>query len=119
MIKGVPIALYEVQRGDVVMAEAGRACKVKELPREVSTGEACMEYELPGIVTGSQNRIVGLIHRPWPEGKTEEDMINDVLVAMISTGATRSREDFKQKLPALREAIEAWELSKPLEPDKE
>lgn len=125
------VAAENVQTGDVVLTSEGFVFEVEHVAsfsglnrvlvyRVRRPDESDEEYDSDPFVALELGRRIRLLHRLSPEGKTEEDMVNDVIVAMIDTGATRNREDFKRKLPALREAIEKWELGKkPPEPEQE
>ena len=67
-------------------------------------------YEPRSAIECPADEIVGLIYRPWPAGKTEEDMLWEIerRAAQIQPG----RPNDPQVLSELREAIEAYELGK-------
>ena len=60
--------------------------------------------------------IVELLRRPWPEGENESDMLDLVerLTERFSLARELSQQDVQKVATALREAIEAYELGKPL-----
>lgn len=67
-------------------------------------------YEPRSAIECSSDEMVGLVYRPWPEGKTEEDMRRAVetLAAQVRPG----RENDPELFIKLREAIEDWQLGR-------
>ena len=109
------ICFEDVRPGDVVCRKVGRSCTVGALSIEQDPYIQLFTRE-EGFVMGRPGELIGLLHRPWPEGKTEGDMWREVMVLVSDL--------YGQNLPSLRalglatqlrEAIEAYELGKPLE----
>ncbi len=107
----------EIQKGDVVRIRERCTLTVKEVELRDTFA---YEYHPKVHIAESDgyamevdaDSIVGLIHRPRPEGKTEDQLLNDVLVALIGTGADCHRDHLRAQLPGLLRAIEAYELSR-------
>jgi hypothetical protein len=83
----------------------------------------------PGVVIIHQETMrVLLVHRPWPDGKTEADMLEAVETAIRRSAHAQIENDgrsigaflqlwhstnLSENLTMLREAIETYELGKP------
>lgn len=71
-------------------------------------------WEAWGKAVASANRV----HRPWPKGKTEKQMLGRVAVAAgVVSGRVQfcGPEDIREAIVELHEALDAYELGKPLE----
>lgn len=117
----------ELQTGDKVLLRENVTIEVKGTLR----GEEGPEQKPVVYVFDTAGRqwvlhpgdIVQPVHRPLPEGKTEEDMLRVVEEeARRTAGAISDRlgrhmhdhyEEPDEVLPALREAMDAYELGKP------
>lgn len=67
------------------------------------------------MLSGDQDDIIGLLHRPHPKRKTEEAMLGSVVFwAMFFTALSQTvaKGAVRQVISELREAIEAYELGK-------
>lgn len=119
------ICLKDVLPGDVVFHTPGECYKVADVSRlfgpEVPdhlesialfiVGNPCFQ------ISGPANEVIGLLHRPWLEGKTEAQMQEDILeLAGRLLNCPESEKD--ETARQLRETIEAYELGKPPESDK-
>lgn len=70
-------------------------------------------------------KFVTLLHRPWPEGKTEEDMLN-LLGAVSGTLAVEIQKQASSDrtfrvttlIEGVRRILDAYELGKPFDQDK-
>ncbi len=106
-----------VWSGDSILLSGGERVEIDRI--EPGT----MTFILKGgrRLTLHEYDIVGLGHRPWPERKTEEDMrapiifFANLVCALHRTELTASLD---KAASDLREAIEDYELGKPLESDK-
>jgi hypothetical protein len=116
------IRFRDVKKGDVVSSCANYLHEVSEV--EVHTGYVVLHTKatssvLPGgKISGHPDEFIGLVNLQYQDGKTEEDMLNEVLVKLIETCSTENRAEFAKRLPAFREAIETYELGKPLDDSK-
>lgn len=121
------IRFRDVRPGDVI-------CKEAHQPREVGAVSKEQDPYVDlfirdgGLIMGRPEEIIGLIHRPWPDGKTEQDMLKAIFsiikkIPTVSYGAPKQLfEEFWSTAlimctPELGEAIDAYELGKPQEPD--
>jgi len=141
------IRFDEVRVGDIVGHFADRPVEVTRLSVVTQDEARITRMDFPGnirlhfgdnaYISDSPDRLIGLLGRPCPEGKTEADMLHAVEAAM--RGVTRvgtlppgktfdltihqcriELDPFRDEgaLRAVREAIEAYELGKPEEPAK-
>ncbi len=101
------ICFKDVLPGDVVCKEVGRTRQVGAVSAERDPYVELFFRE-GGFTKGRPEELIGLVHRPWPEGKTKEQMLAELRLA-----AAFFAEKGMGWVP-LREALEAYELGKPL-----
>lgn len=109
----IGIFAKDVQRGDVVRRDGMAPVRVSEVrftKREDKViGVQLVAGEEEGLTLYPKD-LLGLLHRPRPEGKTEYDMIADVI------SASHHRGPFSQaSATLLRRTLDAYELGLPLE----
>lgn len=127
------IQFKDVQKGDVVCFWTDCLLEVSEVevhPDHVVLHAKDASGGPPGgKLPGSPEEFIGLLHRPWPEGKTERYMLHEISAKAYEFNEAAEEGDVERAravAQSLREAIEAWELSKPfdeaqgepLEPEK-
>ncbi len=126
MIKA--IFARDIMPGDVIDLNN----KTRVTVRGTLTGEHVAEAEIFIHVftepSGQQHlfrpgSIIGLVHRPWLEGKTNSDMLQAIATAAFEvhslrgytiglTAIQRTPPELQKAIDKLREAIEAYELGK-------
>jgi hypothetical protein len=76
----------------------------------------CLKYKKGGDGYGPGSTLLHIIHRPWPEGMTEQAMLERIqLYAKTLQGFSEVvPEAMESHIKLIREAIEAYELGKPL-----
>ena len=106
-VKWVPFR--EVQLGDIVgerVTEAYEITQTRVLGDPVHP-RIVLNLKDAGVYTNQPDAIIGLLRRPYPEGKTEVQMMAEA----------RDAADFFAErgmgIVPLREALEAYELGKP------
>ena len=108
-MKSIPFK--DVKPGDVVLRYADGE------PRKVERAQGTvLVFKNNEAINGTPNQLIGLVHRPWPEGKTEEEMLDAVINAAHRPGVFHS-----YRLSELRAALDAYELGELLyeEPQNE
>ena len=114
-IKVVPLS--EIRVGDVVVYEVNDRTGWPVEKIVVDGGKILLLFGGPFSRTDRPDRLVGLIHRPWPEGKTERDMeyaAHDAFMEFVVKTIGRpivtacQHESFR----AFLDAYEAYELGK-------
>lgn len=111
------IRFKDVKPGDVVCEKIG---STPVTIREITVGrDDVVLWPKNGNITlpGHPDAIIGLVHRPRPEGMTEVDMLERIQSALRETIQRVEHEPFRAEdaLRAVREVLEAWELDKSLE----
>jgi hypothetical protein len=121
--------LEEIKVDDIVRTALDRTtAQVLGAERSDDGGGVRLLLKYDGVQAcwnrGPSDKPIILDHRPWPEGKTEKNMLNEIFVAManatpkwLSAGTPEdmdgARLDLKAATGGIREAIEAYELGKP------
>lgn len=118
------IAFIEVRRGDVVSKRKGVLIRVDRVGRRGGevflSGVYCQYGDVYADIVGGADELLGFHHRPWDEGKTEEDMLDAIFAEASLPGrmwpmSAGSRKQLHEKLVRLRKAIDVYELGLPLE----
>lgn len=115
IIVGIITTFNEVQVGDCVRDNLGgelRTVLVVMRSHKIVHLKLQLRGFTPLWCQGAPDRPIILVQRPRPEGKTEKDMLNEVIVAMVRTATTSNRDDFREQLEPLRETMDAYKLSK-------
>jgi hypothetical protein len=110
------ISFGEVRKGDVV-------CKRIDQPHEVdrvfrfkgNPSVLNLHCTDEAMLSGKPEDVIGLLHRPWPEGATERNAwacIELFILLVLAVRKTSLR--LAPYLGSLCEAIETYELGKPL-----
>lgn len=117
------ISFKDVKPGDVICQKTGVFREVGALSQSSDPYIELFIKESGGIVTGRPNQIIGLVHRPWPDGETEEGMVEKIVsyAGIVFGGGhdlvssdTSTRIRMQEWLTDLQKAINAYELGKPL-----
>ena len=104
----------DIREKDVVCEREGEVLEVvhilddtdnNSLPRLILYNPNSTRF----IIMGHPDQYIGLLYRPWPEGKTEQDMRTDL------RGAAGFFHERNMGLEPLREALDAYELGKPFD----
>jgi hypothetical protein len=119
------IRAADVHVGDVLMGGKVRAVRI-------NADRTFIDYEDGGCGLGLSDSTLILLHRPWPEGKTANDMLAAVEACArrlaeaiaearaISEGQVGIEHDHRENpqdvLAELRGAIDAYELGMPRDP---
>jgi len=110
------ICFKDVRPGDVVCEEMGEPHEILKVqgPIDQIYPIVVLYIKDAGILQNKPDAIIGLLHRPWPEGKTEKDMLNEVVE--LALGICLPYPDPQDiALDKLHKASEEYELGKPLE----
>lgn len=118
------ILAKEVRVGDVVEEYEGKPIVVAEVRENVgSGGYRRVELWNGGGLRwiGAETQVLALLHQPWPEGKTEENMQDAVMrcvrrvdqVPLGPAGIEPVKRTLDREIETLRSYIEAYELGKP------
>lgn len=118
------VPLSDVRVGDEIAFAPG-AISFKLLSVAKKDGLVELRFGENPFDSFPETRRVILVRRPWPSGKTEEDALKAVGVAMQRIMMIRRIDgsiawesylpELRKGLDAVREAIEAYDLGKPPE----
>jgi len=120
------IRLQDVQAGDLVRFPYffDRILRILEVspavlgnPNIVGRNEpaVCVHFA-EGSETLLADQLCILLHRPWPEGKTEQDMLEEVISHAASLVAVQDLPElFSRALDELHNAIDAFKLGLPFD----
>lgn len=114
------ICFKDVQAGDVVCQDADKHRTVGAVSEERNPYIQLFIRE-GGFIQEKPDQLIGLVHRPWPEGNTEEGMRASIILfayLVCTLHQTELTASFDKATSDLRKAIEAYELGKPPESDK-
>lgn len=125
IVKGV--CFEDVQSGYVVWEKKGDPHTISSVSRIRCEGEvyvALYEKDEKGeermALHGEPDQFIGLVHRPWPEGKTAEDMRDAIagfsweVMTDSDLHCANSGHGMENSIEALRGAIDDYLLGKPL-----
>ncbi len=117
------IPFRDVRAGDVVCIEEGVRLRVEDISEgsnDTST-DIILNIERGGMHHGWPNELIGLCYRPWPEGKTAQQMRDEIWrhaqrLASLMDGGGHIEDHLSGVdviIGQLREAMDAYELGKP------
>lgn len=111
------IRFKDVRPGDVVCKEADRPRKVGAVSEERDPYIQLFTRE-GGFFQGKPEEVIGLLHRPWPEGKPKWQMLTELgrasaVVAAMIAQVDYDEDIFRAQVAFLRNALDAYELGKP------
>lgn len=121
------ISFKDVRPGDMVAEGSGEIFGWYQVTACETPNAATVYLYIVGgnVLVGFPHQLIGLFHRPWPEGKTEREMLNAIEVPLRKCVEGSVEEDGSiyvdlrrgevLDFSVLRDAIEAYELGKPLE----
>ncbi len=122
------ICFKDVKLGDVVCQNTNEPVVVEKYERLTDRDEdfIALYGKDNGFLHGHPDDIVGLVHQPWREGKTEEDMYDAIREAIsivpdvpyIRDEPDPAREKFAKAVSAIRKAVEVYELGLPAQAGK-
>ena len=109
-----------VKEGDVILIPGGKRISVAYTDQR---GATVRVGTADGQADFGEYDIIGLGHRPWPEEKTNSDMLQAIAAAVFEvyslrgytiglTATQRTAPEFQRAVDKLREAIQAYELGK-------
>ena len=120
MIKA--ICYKDVRPGDVVGRSSRERITISAVVNGIEldyAGNDLIRLFIDGFegmyLAGPPEQLIGLIHRPWPQGQTIFDLLNEIgrlgsgVQPLHHLGAT----SLEQAMTELREAIEVFELGFP------
>jgi len=128
------IRFGDVRVGDSVSNYADSSVVIRDITGPYPSYNMVELHHSGGTIPGGPDSLIGLVRRPWPEGKSEADMLQIVVSAIrdatrvgtLPPGKTFDLtihqcrielDPFRDgdALRTVREAIENWELGKPIE----
>lgn len=118
------VRFSDVRMGDVVCKKVGENCEITgwEQASEATYPKRILYRRDGGTIEGHPDELIGLVHRPWskPEFYMMGDIDCEVRTLSIRWDPVRgiSPKVKQDVIQILREAIEAYELGKPLDPGK-
>lgn len=119
----------DVRKGDIVrFGDVYTGSPVASVEHATSSPWVTIHCENGGGYPATPpDRIFSLIHRPWPEGKTDEKWRKEIEALLLVAWRTVEEANWEQIsdygrsdqcLARLREALDVYELGKPLKSEK-
>lgn len=123
------IRIANIRRGDwVLFADETGAVPVSSCEMEfMHSDDRIIVLGDDLVISELRGRIVGLVHRPWPEGVTERDILHRVFFAMspVATAWMQKNDmdeackQLQKAALAIHETLTAYLLGLPLEAAKD
>lgn len=120
MIKA--ICFKDVRPGDVVCRSIDERFTISAVGNGIGLDHAdngLINLSIEGAtglyLVGLPDRLIGLIHQPWPQGRTVLEMLGEIarLGSEVQPGRHMSSVKLAEAITKLREAIEVFELGFP------
>lgn len=134
MRKPVAKRFQDIRPGDVVCEKEGEYYEIERCGSLLITHPNIHLYiKDKGLANlyGHPDQIIGLLYRPWPEGKTEMDMLRNISFQAFWTYELKVKmnepwvhggelpkkasPELDEAITKLHELIEVYELGKPLD----
>ncbi|MEK7638241.1 MAG: hypothetical protein AAB375_02350 [Patescibacteria group bacterium] len=129
MVKAIRFA--DVKQGDVVSRglteEYERFTAAESAEPFEQTGVISIRLKNGGKLLGNPDELIGLLHRPWPEGKTDRKWRKEIEVLLLIAWRAVEEDNWQHgpdygrsdlHLAALHKAMDAYELGKPAQAGK-
>lgn len=109
------ICFRGVRPGDVVCQVEGQEDEISVVRHVAGTVYLRIKDSGGVDIEGKPDQIIGLLHRPWQEGSAAPFLMQEALIDAMRDFLHASSETREEKLRAVREVLDTYELGKPLE----